>query len=140
MAAARPPFSLRPHTSEAAVRAEGRSFGALCVNAARGLRALWGLRAGAPGRPERLVFAADTPEEVLVAWLEEVVFRLSARRRVLSSARASAAPGGALEVTARWRRLEAAERPRLEVKAATYHGLRVRRRGGRWTATVVFDV
>lgn len=136
----RPPFLLRPHTAEAAVAASGASFGALCVNAARGLRALWGLGAGAPRRVEPLEFAGGTPEELLVAWLEEVVFRLSARGEVLASARASGGAGRPLRVRAGWRPLAPGERPRLEVKAATYHGLRVRRRAGRWTAAVVFDV
>lgn len=135
-----PSFSLLPHTSEAAVRASGRTWGELHMNAAKGLRALWGLAAGRAERTERISFQSDTPEDLLVVWLEELVYRLSARGEVWTGGRAVASTGRTLELDASWRSLAPGERPALEVKAATYHGLKVTRAAGVFSATVILDV
>lgn len=104
------------------------------------MRSLWALPAGKGGRSEPFGFEAEDRESLLVMWLEEAIFRLSARGELLTEARFSEASAKALRGTARWRPLAKGERPRLEVKAATYHGLKVLRRAGRYSATVILDV
>ena len=79
-------------------------------------------------------------ESLLVAWLEESIYRLAAHREVLAGARFFAAAPNGLTAALRWRRLAADEKPLREVKAATYHGLRVLRRDGRYSATLILDV
>ncbi len=64
-----PSFALLPHTSEASVRAHGRMWAELHMNAAKGLMALWGLDAGKGQWSERVSFHSDTPEDLLVVWL-----------------------------------------------------------------------
>lgn len=110
------------------------------MNAARGLRALCGLKAGRGGPPEPFALRGEDCESLLVAWLEESIYRLGARGQVLSRARFDEAGPKAAAGTASWRELGPGERPRLEVKAATYHGLHVTRRAGRFVATVILDV
>ena len=122
------------------MRAEGKSWGELLMNAAKGLRALWGLAEGGPERVERLGFTADTPEDLLVVFLEELVYRLSARGEVWAGGRVVEAGPKGLTVDARWRVLGASESPKLDVKAATYQGLRVKKSAGRLSATILFDV
>ena len=135
-----PSYSLLPHTSEAAVRASGRTWAELHLNAAKGLLALWGLDAGKGQWNERVSFQADTPEDLLVVWLEELVYRLSARGEVWAGGREVEATGRSLVLNASWRALGEGERPQREVKAATYHGLKVARAAGLFSATVILDV
>lgn len=135
-----PSFSILPHTSEVRLAAEGKTPGAMMLGAADGLRALWGLEKGTPARRERISFAADTAEDLLVVWLEELVYRLSARGEVLCGGRVEEATGRSFIVEAAWRALGDDERPKLEVKAATYHGLKVQKLRGRYAASVILDV
>lgn len=135
-----PSFSLIPHTSEAAVLAHGRTWGELHMNAAKGLMALWGLEPGKAQWNEKVSFQSDTPEDLLVVWLEELVYRLSARGEVWAGGRAIEATGRSLELNAAWRALGVGEKPQREVKAATYHGLKVARNAGLFSATVILDV
>lgn len=75
-----------------------------------------------------------------MAWLEELIFRLSVEGEVAAEVRFSEAGPTSLSAAVRWRALEPGERPGLDVRAATYDGLRVRRKKGLLTAAVNFDV
>ncbi len=101
-----------------------------------------GLKGGAAAgaRRERVALEADGPEDLLVVWLEELIYRLATRREVLCGFRFVESGPGRLVGTASWRPLDDSERPAPEVKAATYQGLKVIRRGGVWSATVILDV
>ena len=86
-----------------------------------------------------------TPEgdlgELLVVWLQELLYRFETRRLVPLSFDFAAA--GPCEVRARvgFGRFDPARhRARLEVKAVTYHGLQVREEGGAWSARFILDV
>ena len=64
----------------------------------------------------------------------------SRRPPVQTSPRAVESTGRTLELDASWRTLAEGERPSREVKAATYHGLKVTRAAGFFSATVILDV
>ncbi|MBI2362316.1 MAG: archease [Elusimicrobia bacterium] len=118
----------------------GASWAELYGNAAKGLRALAGLKAGQGGRAEDLALSFETAEDLLVAWLEELIYRLSVEGEVAAAVRFSEAGPTSLCAAVRWRALEPGERAAVEVRAATYDGLRVRRKNGLLTAAVNFDV
>lgn len=134
------PFRLLPHTSEVGLRVTGKTWEEFYLDAARGLLALYGagdLPARGAGRRMGVSLRAASPEELLVAWLNELNYLLSARRLLPVSIGFEKA--GPAEVEAR---LGVARGARLEreVKAASYHGLRVRRERGALRATVILDV
>jgi len=79
------------------------------MNAAKGLMALWGLEAGKAQWSERVSFQSDTPEDLLVVWLEELVYRLSTRGEVWAGGRAVEATGRSLALNASWRALGAGD-------------------------------
>jgi SHS2 domain-containing protein len=91
---------------------------------------------------ETISVSADSTEDLLVAWLNELIFRCETRHRLYSTFD--------LELDASGRRLEAIVRGETidrtrhvldhEVKAATRHGLSLRSEQGNWVAEVILDI
>lgn len=138
-----------PHTADIGfeVRADGLSR--LFELAVGGL--LNALGAGAAGgrgasrRPEEtLRLQRPDLERLFVAWLRELLHRITAERALPESVRAEvrASPDrdASLEARIRWVPWTAATAPGREIKGVTYHGLRVEERDGAWHARVVLDV
>ena len=77
---------------------------------------------------------------LLFDWLNELLFAFDARRMVFAKFEARVLPTG-LQATAWGEELDPA-RHRLEheVKAITYHGLKVVREGPGWLAEVIVDI
>ena len=79
---------------------------------------------------------AATVADLLVAWLEELVFLADTEQLVPDAAQELRLEPGELRAIVRGRR----GAPRPIVKAVTYHGLEFVREGGRSRAHVVLDV
>ncbi len=134
------------HTADVGFELEAEGLDALFEAAARGLWAIMfeGAPPGgaAPCGPVRL----DAPdlETLMVRWLDELVYRTQTRGEVPVRVRARVRPqqeGYALEADLACAPFEAvADRFAGEVKAATFHGLAVEERDGRWRARVILDV
>jgi SHS2 domain-containing protein len=79
--------------------------------------------------------------ELLVGWLQELLYRFETRRLVpLSFDFAAAGPREVRAKVGFGRFDPARHRTRLEVKAVTYHELQVREEGGAWSARFILDV
>lgn len=93
-----------------------------------------------PGRRVRVEATGDGLEELLVAWLSELLaiaevdgvalagFQVTITGDKKAAGSATANPVEDLVMTG------------TPIKAVTYHELAVRQTGGIWTATIVFDV
>lgn len=91
---------------------------------------------------ESISIAAESTEDLLLAWLNELIFRCETRHRLYRSFRVEIHDDGRrLEATIAG---EAIDRERHvldhEVKAATHHGLFVRPQGDGWMAEVILDI
>jgi SHS2 domain-containing protein len=91
---------------------------------------------------ESVSLAAESPEELLVLWLNELIFRCETRHRLYAEFDVSVdAAGRHLAATIGG---EPIDRTRHvldhEVKAATRHGLCLRREPEGWLAEVVLDI
>jgi SHS2 domain-containing protein len=83
---------------------------------------------------------ASDPEELLFDWLNALVFEM-ATRRVLFARHEVKLDGGTLLARAFGEPVDVARHhPAVEVKGATWTGLRVAREGGTWVAECVVDV
>jgi SHS2 domain-containing protein len=132
-------FAFEEHTGEVRIRVEGASLAELFVEAARALGELMGATAP-PERevaPERLEVRARDRDALLVAWLDELIYRTERCGRIFSDLRIERAEETRMVAQA-WggRILE----PRTAVKAATLHALKIRQQGGGFAAEVVLDV
>ena len=133
-------FRLVPHTADIGLELSGATWEEFYLNAARGLLAVYGATAPARRAVGRatVVLEAPSAEELLVDWLNELVFLVSSERWVPRDIRVKEAGPWALRAQAEGPRLEAPLA--REVKGATYHGLKVAKKGGAWTATVILDI
>lgn len=154
------PYEEVPHTADWALRARGRTLTELFVNAARGMYALLTEEPPAAAPVSRTVAVeAASPEGLLVAWLNELLYLTERERLVFTAfhvrelavpgwepARPQAAPGeeppgteaARLQAEVAGDRIEAGLRK--YIKAATYHNLAIARRDGLYETVVVFDV
>jgi len=142
--ARRPPYRVFAHTADVGARVSGRTVRQLFEHAALALLDLAGDRAAV--RPRRRVAIAvegTSLEDLLVRWLSEILFlqeirgwRVHAGRVDRLDRRRLCLRGAALGEPFDARR----HRRGREVKAVTHHRLRLVRRGGRWSVSIVFDV
>lgn len=134
-------FEFFEHTADIGVHVYGRTLEELFVNAARALYEVQGRFDLADRRMLKVELAASSAEELLVRWLSEMLYHLSADGICFTHFRLQFAgeqklmaqlEGGAVDFS----RSEVHE----EIKAVTYHQLSVKQTAEGWTATVIFDV
>jgi SHS2 domain-containing protein len=128
-------------TADAGIRFQGRGFGELYGNALRGLNLLLfgrNSRRSAGCASVSFRFCGDGPENVLVNLLAAALELAYQEGNVVTAVDLERAESARLE--ARLLVAPCARPPRLEIKSATYHDLRVTEKNGRLRAAVVFDV
>ena len=130
------------HTADIGIEVQAPDQAGIFVKSALALADLmFGLDAIEPVEQRTLVSEGDTVEELLVAWLNDVLCVVAVEGVVFSrftdarleGTRFSARGWGEKPDPA----LHAAE---MEIKAATYHGLSFLRTEGGWTARIILDV
>jgi SHS2 domain-containing protein len=87
-----------------------------------------------------LVNAVDK-EQLLVRWLQEVIFQMNVKQAVPTGFKIISLAEGTLEAQISYVPFDARIHEfRREVKAATYHGLSMKKSGGQFRAAVIFDI
>ncbi|MBC7338863.1 MAG: archease [Firmicutes bacterium] len=135
-----------PHTADLALAVTGENLEEVLRAAAVGLWSVcWDVRQVRAELTWEITAEGRDVETLLVNFLNELIFQHETGRvvwRELERLTVEEAPGGGLMVRAavKGEPLGPRHRLRREVKAATLHGLRVTRRGGRLSAQVVFDL
>ncbi|MBI4425411.1 MAG: archease [Elusimicrobia bacterium] len=142
MPAKRSSFRIIPHTAEVALELRGSDWPSFFASAARGLMALYAVEpALPPSETKRLEMRADSAEELLVAWLNELIYWTGTKRWIAVEARVSEAYPTQLSAELSGAPLPPGARLAREIKAATFGGLTI---GGSdakgWKATVILDV
>lgn len=129
-------FEEVPHTADCALRAWAPDLGRLFAEAARGMNALAGIRAGGgPRSTRRFQLQGKDPESLLVAFLSELIFLqesgVTFDEMTLSVADASMT--AVLQCT----RITSMTRP---IKAVTFHNLNIATTRRGYEVEIVFDV
>jgi SHS2 domain-containing protein len=135
------PFEVIEHTADVGIVAHGRTLAEVFANAAAGMMAfLIAPDAVRPTETRRITVEADDREGLLVAWLNELLVLLNGDGFVPGVFRVERLTDRRLEADVLGEPV-APERHRfqLDVKAATYHQLEIRR-NEQWHARVIFDV
>ncbi len=128
------------HTADIRLRIYGNTIRQLFQNAVYALTdTLTDARRVKSRRFLRIRLRGDSPEHLLVLLLKEVLFlsearRFLTRRLVVERFGDTILQGRLCGERARDHRLK------TELKAVTYHGLKIEKKRGRWTAEVVVDV
>lgn len=133
------------HTADIGIRVRAKSLPALLTDAARGLFSLIVTDPGAvqPVEEMRLRINGDDPEYLLFDWLSELLFLFDTRHLVPAEIEVHVDEHRlqGLDAIVRGERIEpGARRLDHEIKAITYHGLKVDRTTDGWFAEVIVDV
>lgn len=128
------------HTSEVALELAASEEAGLYEAAAEGLLALYRLDPAAASERREVRLEPQPAEDLLVAWLNELIYLVGTKRWAYARARVEKDPEGGLTAELAGGPL-GERRPALEIKAATFGGLAVRRASNSaWSATVILDV
>jgi len=139
------PWRIVPHTADIGLAVRGRTLSRLFENAGS---ALCELVAGAPAqvRPRRRVRIAvrgSAIDDLLVRWLQELLFLQETRGWRFRDCTVERLDrrGLMLRGSATGEPFDPVVHPRgREIKAVTYHDLRLVRRAGMWTVRIILDV
>jgi SHS2 domain-containing protein len=134
-------FELLEHTADIILRARGQSEAELFENAAYGLFSVIGEPAVAKAQGEqRIELSAASREELLVAWLSELLF-LFETKEIFFCEFVCRIAELSLTATARGEKFnEKKHQFKTEIKAVTRHGLTVEEKEGQWVATILLDL
>ncbi len=122
-----PPFEQVEHTADLAILVRGRDLGEVFTNAALGMVSLLIDRSSVRRSVERQVeLGAADAEELLVGWLQEILYLLESRREIHADFRVEEISTQQLRAVCMGESLDP-DRHQLqaEIKAATYHDLRI---------------
>ena len=135
------PFEVIDDTADIGIIARGRDLSGLFANAAAGMLYLMaGEDFSNPTVHRKLELQADDAEALLVEWLNELLYILDTERLLLNKFDI-AVSGNRLEAKCAWEKLEVRRhRLKREIKAATYHDLRVEKANGEYVARIIFDI
>jgi len=136
-----PAFETFAHDADIGVRGRGATLAEALANAGRALTAVVADPASVREvLSVEIACEASDPEALLFDWLNALVFEM-ATRRVLFARYEVEVDGAVLRARAFGEPVEVRRhQPAVEVKGATWTGLRVAREGGAWVAECVVDV
>lgn len=131
------------HTADFGLEVEASSPEECFARAAAGLFSSFAEYTPTSGSAERtinLAVSATSLEELLVVWLEEVLYRADADRVLFTAFEVEAIDGTRL-----WGRglgvpAGPQDRPEPPIKGVTHHDLWIRKEGDVWRAHVILDV
>jgi SHS2 domain-containing protein len=144
MAASAPqPFEFFEHTADVGLAAYGDTLPELFQNAGLGLMALLvdpeTVQSG--GVRDRIEVQATDRETLLVHWLNEVLFLYQVQQMVFSRLHITSYSDTSIQAQGEGELLDPGRHRVLrEIKAVTFHDVRVEPRGRGWAARVVLDV
>jgi len=130
-----------PHTADIGVRVYGADLPGLFGNAAFAMFDIIADLDGLTGTVEQAVeLTAPGPEELLVAWLDELLYHFYTKQVIYYRFEIRAFSGTALKAVA-YGRPVGANRNRLktEIKAATYADLAITKADGGYMTEIIFD-
>jgi SHS2 domain-containing protein len=135
-------FELFDHTADVGLRIRAADLDALFADAARAMFSVMAgnLDAVRPTEEVRITLAADDLDALLRDWLGELLYTFHVRKLVFSDFTVSVSERG-LKGVARGEPMDAARHQLdVEIKAVTWHGLKVERTGDGWLAEVIVDI
>ena len=133
----RPTVRLDPEADELRLVIRADSLEELFIEAARVVSREWGRAKGEAGAWIPVSLTAHDQETLLVDWINELIGLSEVERTAFNEVRDLRLTETSLEAEVRGKAVGAGASP---LKAATLHGLALRREGARWKAEVLIDV
>ena len=136
------PYQLIDHTADIGIKASGETLEDLFETAAEAMfdqivdtRRLKGLARS------RLEVTGIDREDLMISWLRELLFLWNGREMLVKRAAIKAISETALSAVVIYDPYDPQTHEILtDIKAVTYHGIRVEKSEAGWESTVIFDV
>ena len=135
-------YELLDHTADIGIIAFGRNVSEAFGNAAYAMFEIL-TNIDTIEETERLDFevSADSIEELLVAWLDELLYQYETERFICSRFSITDMSGTSLCASVFGEKIDPARHEiKTEIKSVTYHQLKVEETDDGWKAQVIFDV
>lgn len=135
-------YQLITHTADIGIRIKGKGLKELFVNAAKAMFDIIAERKdSAKKKPVaiRLVQKAESTEELFINWLNELLSLSDARGLIFSDFKVRKIDASFLTADIAGSTMSQYQL-KAEIKAATYHQLKLKKTGSFWRAEVIFDV
>lgn len=136
------PYEFLDHTADIRARIYGKNLSEIFINAARAMFDVLAQKhegACGPRTSIRINLTDNTREELLIRWLNELLFLYADQEIVFSDYQIDQIGIGGLQAVVTGES-SAQYRIKTEIKAATYHELAIRQTANGWEADVIFDV
>lgn len=133
-------FEILEHTADLRIRVWGGDVKELFIQAALAVaeQQKKGItKEKLEGEPEVLEIKSPDKESLLVDWLNEILSRSDLNKKVYFDFKIEQLTENHLKAEIRGREVEQKE---MEIKAATYHNLKIEKQGDIWQATIIFDI
>jgi SHS2 domain-containing protein len=138
----KPPFEILEHPSDLGIEANGSTIQEMFRNAAQGLMAVITDETKIEVLQERKVeISSIDRENLLVRWLTEILYLYDAKKFLTGNVKFDILCNTSLKATLFGEFCDPAKHElKLDVKAITYHQLKIEERNGFWTARVFVDI
>ncbi|MER3446769.1 MAG: hypothetical protein C4291_07970 [Candidatus Dadabacteria bacterium] len=135
-------YEILDHTADICVRVYGRSLDDLLRNAARAMMELITDREKVdPSQEIEFKARGETDEEILVHWLDEILFIHHVKKMVFRNFESHPVSKTEIQGKAIGENIDMERHEiRLDIKAATYHNLKIERVDDRLKVDIVFDI
>ncbi len=137
-------YTFVDHTADVAADLSATTLGEMFASAAQALTdTITDRTLVRPVQSVEVALEAPSLEDLLVDWLNELLYRFEVHNLLVADADVVVTTDGPcrLAATVHGESFDPDRHPsRVLVKSATYHGLRVEQRDGAWRARVVFDI
>ena len=138
-------YTFIDHTADVAADLTGGTVEEVFTAAAQALTdPITDLSTVQPAVTQSVTLGAASLEDLLVDWLNELLYRFEVQNVLVSDARVTLRESGGrrhLNATIAGEPFDPARHPsRVLVKSATYHGLTVVHEHGTWRARILFDI
>lgn len=136
------PYKTFDHTADLGLAVTGQSAGELYANAAVAVfDIITDLGRVEPRETRRITVEGDSPEDLLINFLREILYLYNGERWLLREIRVTRIGDNGIEAEAFGEPLDLQKHEICkEIKAVTYHQTLVRKAPGGWEARVIFDV
>ena len=137
-----PGFEIVEHTADIGIRVRGRNPKELFINAALGMCAIMTDPARvSPDRVEPIEVEAESLPELLVAWLNEIIYMIEAKEMLFSHYEIASLTPTRLAGTIAGETFDPDKHDlKIQIKACTYHELKVGKENSNWFGQVIFDI
>jgi SHS2 domain-containing protein len=135
-------FEIFEHTADVGIRVRAATLEELFADAAKGLFSIIVANPEAVRPLQEITFtiAGDQHDELLIDWLDELLYTFDTKRLLFREFGVQPTTEG-ISASARGEPIDRARHDlHMEVKAITYHGLKVDRDGDGWLAEVIVDI